>query len=98
MHIDISQAYRTVRTGRRSNSLRRFFWFRDINDPDSMIQLMLVRMTFGDVPASGILSECVDLVGQEPGIPPQTKDFIQEPFYVDDGGTSSQYPERLEKI
>ena len=63
-----------------------------------MIQLMLVRMTFGDCPASGILSECTDIIGEDPDLSPSTKDFIQSSFDVDDGGSSSQFPQRLEKI
>ena len=93
-----SQAYRSIRTGKKTNSLRRFFWYEDIKDPKSVIQLLLKRMTFGDVCSSVILTECTDLIAKDPDISLETKDFLENSWYVDDGGISSQFIEKLERI
>ena len=54
MLTDLSSAYRSVRTKPKTNSLRRFFWFRDPGDPNSMTELMVVRCNFGDSPTEWV--------------------------------------------
>ena len=38
---DLQEAYRSTRTGPITNSCRRFFWWTEINDEESMAEFML---------------------------------------------------------
>ena len=95
---DLSKAYRSVITGDQTNSIRRFFWFGDVNDPDSITEYVLTRMTFGDTPAAFILGEAIDIVAEHPGISEETRVFLKSGFYVDDGFLSSMATDKLERI
>ena len=98
MLTDLSSAYRSVRTKAKTNSLRRFFWFSDPNDPSSMIEIMVVRMNFGDKPAGRVLDLCNLRISEDPGICKETSAFLKVGTYVDDGATSSQSRRTIEKI
>ena len=56
--MDLSSAYRSVKTKMKTNSLRHFFWFRDPNDASSMVEIMVIRCNFGDRPAGRVLDLC----------------------------------------
>ena len=73
----------------KTNSLRRFIWFSDPNDPSTMIELMVVRMNFGDKPAGRVLDLCNVRISEDPDICKATSAFLKAGTYVDDGATSS---------
>ena len=98
MLTDLSSAYRSVRTKPKTNSLRRFFWFRDPNDASSMTELMVVRCNFGDRCAGRVLDLCNIRISDDPEIAKPTSDFLRDATYVDDGATSSQDRETIELI
>ena len=43
---DVSEAYRSVRTSPRTNSVRRFYWYNNIQSSDSLQEYMMGRMIF----------------------------------------------------
>ena len=98
MLTDLSSAYRSVRTKMKTNSLRRFFWFRDPNDANSMIEIMVVRCNFGDKPAGKVLDLCNVRISDDPDISKPTSEFLKDGTYVDDGATSAQDRETIEQI
>ena len=53
---DISEAYRSVETGPVTNSCRRFCWFTNPLDPDSLQDYHLTVCNYGDRPAGNILA------------------------------------------
>ena len=48
---NLSQAYRSCKTGKVTNSCRRFFWFTNPHDETTLVELMFVVSTFGNRPA-----------------------------------------------
>ena len=95
---DLSSAYRSVWTKAKTNSLRRFFWFRDPGDSSTMTELMVVRCNFGDRCAGRVLDLCNIRISDDPQIAKPTSDFLRDATYVDDGATSSQDRETIELI
>ena len=98
MLTDLSSAYRSVRTKPKTNSLRRFFWFRDPGDSTTMTEMMVVRCNFGDRCAGRVLDLCNIRISDDPQIAKPTSDFLRDATYVDDGATSSQDMETIELI
>ena len=95
---DISEAYRSVSTGPITNSCRRFCWFSNPLDPESIQDYHLTCANYGDRPAGNLLAQGLDTVASDPQTPPVVADFIAKSFYVDDGGRSAQTIEKLEEI
>ena len=95
---DLEKAYRSVHTCDTTNSLRRFFWFNDCNDENSIQEFAMSRMTFGDSPASFILAHCEGVISNDVDLSEESRDFIRNSMYVDDGAQSSNSVEKLEKI
>ena len=98
MLTDLSSAYRSVRTKAKTNSLRRFYWYSNPNDPTTMIELMVVVANFGDKPAGRVLDICNVRISEDPGISKETSQFLKVGTYVDDGMTSSQCQKTIDKI
>ena len=90
MLTDLSSAYRSIRTKAKTNSLRRFFWFKIPGDPNSMVELMVVRCNFGDKCAGRVLDLCNLRISDDIQITEPTRCFLRDATYVDDGATSSQ--------
>ena len=78
MLTDLSSAYRSVRTKAKTNSLRRFYWYSNPNDPTTMIELMVVVANFGDKPAGRVLDICNVRISEDPGISKETSQFLKE--------------------
>ena len=95
---DIKEAYRSTKTGPQTNSLRRFFWFNNPHDENTMVELMLVVSTYGDKTAGNILAQCLNIIANDESTSYDVKKFIGNNFYVDDGLLSSDYIEKLEAI
>ena len=95
---DISEAYRSVDTGPRTNSCRRFYWYEDPANESNAVELMLKVMTFGDRPAANILAQSVNMVAEDEEVSAELADFIRGGFFVDDGGTSSMDKEKMERM
>ena len=95
---DLSQAYRSVYTGDATNSVRRFYWFQNPNDPTTVTEYCMQRMQFGDKPAGNILAEAINLISNQPEISSDCRDFLKCSFYVDDGAHSSSDKVRLERL
>ena len=55
-------------------------------------------MTFGDTSSSAILTECTNLIAKDPDISLDAKIFLEDGRYVDDGGESSKFIQKLERI
>ena len=87
-----------MHTGPRTNSVRRFYWYNNIQDADSLQEFMMNRMTFGDSAAACILSEGTNIISEDENISTATKTYLQESVYVDDGGESSNSIESLNKF
>ena len=92
---DLSEAYRSIFTGPETNSCRRFFWFKDINDESSLVEMMLVRATYGDKAAGNFLAQGRNIVADDHRVSAFARDFIKRKFFVDDGLTSSQHKQKL---
>ena len=90
---DILEPYRSVDTGPRTNSCRRFYWYEDPANESNAVELMLKVMTFGDRPAANILAQSVNME-----VSAELADFICGGFFVDDGGTSSMDKEKMERM
>ena len=95
---DISEAYRSIETGPITNSCRRFCWFTDPLDPESIQDYHLTCANYGDRPAGNLLAQGLDTVASDPQTPPIVAEFISKSFYVDDGGRSARTIARLEEI
>ena len=95
---DLSEAYRSIYTGPITNSCRRFWWFQDVNDETSLVQLMLVRSTYGDKPAGNFLAQGRSIVAGDHSVSAFTSDFIKNFFFVDDGLGSSKSKQKLLKL
>ena len=95
---DLSTAYRSCKTKRLTNSCRRFFWFLDPLDENSLTELMFVVSTFGDKPSGNILGQELNIIANDKKVSSDTKAFINNCFYVDDGITSSTTKARLLSI
>ena len=67
-------------------------------NPESALDLMLTVMTYGDSAAGNILVQAMGIIGNDPRVSQETRRFILSCFYVDDGLTSSQSKEVLEKV
>ena len=92
---DLTKAYRSIHTGPTTNSCRRFWWFRDVQDEDSLMQLMLVRSTYGDKAAGNYLAQARDVIANDHRVSQFVRDFILRKIFVDDGLTSSQSRQKL---
>ena len=95
---DLSTAYRSCKTKRLTNSCRRFFWFLDPLDENSLTEFMFVVSTFGDKPSGNILGQELNIIANDKKVSSDTKAFINNCFYVDDGITSSTTKARLLNI
>ena len=82
-------------TGDRTNSVRCYWWFENKHTVQEYCMLVV---NFGDSPASFILDEGEHIVCKDKDISPETRTFIQQGFYVDDGTTSSMTTTSLELI
>ena len=82
---DLREAYRSIFTGPTTNSCRRFWWFRDIHDEGSLMEMMLVRATYGDRAAGNCLAQSRDIVANDFRVTNFVKDFILNRIFVDDG-------------
>ena len=65
---DVTEAYRSVHTGPQTNSVRRFYWYNNIQDDDSLQEFMMNRMTFGDSAAACILSKGTNIISEDENI------------------------------
>ena len=95
---DLSEAYRSIFTGPITNSCRRFWWFRDVTNEDSLVQLMLVRSTYGDKAAGNFLAQSRNIVAEDHRVSAFARDFIKNFFFVDDGLGSSKSKQKLLKL
>ena len=95
---DLSSAYRSVRTKPKTNSVRRFYWFREPGDVSTMTELMVCRCNFGDRCAGRVLDLCNVRISDDAQISEPTRDFLRDTTYVDDGASSSQDMATVELI
>ena len=95
---DLSQAYRSIHTGDATNSVRRFYWFKNLDDPATVTEYCMQRMQFGDKPAGNILAEAINLISNQQGVSSDCRDFLKFSFYVDDGALSSNSKTKLERL
>ena len=56
---DYSRAYRSVLTGDIANAVRRFYWFKDPYNEDSLTEYCLIRLNYGDSCSSAVLEEAI---------------------------------------
>ena len=86
---DISTAYRCMRITPLSQSLSRFFWFKDPQDPKSIEEAVWLVATYGSSP-TGI---CLEIALREHVAPstenPDVKEMINNTRFVDDQADSS---------
>merc|ERR1711954_536294 len=92
---DLKEAYRSARTGAITNSCRRFFWFTDPDDPETLAEFALQVSTYGDRPAGNILAQALHTIANDPRVSELVKNFIANHFFVDDGLISSASKEKL---
>ena len=89
---DLAKAYRSVRTRTLTNSVRRFFWFDDPQNPETARSFLPLRMLYGDKEADKFLAlivrkflakECEEeefgMAGKE------TSRILHKSMYLDDG-------------
>ena len=87
---DLQEAYRSTRTGPITNSCRRFFWWTDIDDEESLAEFLLLVSTYGDRPAGNILAQALYIIATDDRVSQLVQNFILKNFFVDDGIVSSQ--------
>ena len=79
---DLSTAYRSCKTKRLTNSCRRFYWFLNPLDENSLTEFMFVVSTFGDKPSGNILGQELNIIASDKKVSSDTKKFINNCFYV----------------
>ena len=89
---DISSAYNTLVTDLQSNSLRRFWWFKNSKDPNSISEGCFQRAHFGDSPAGSYLTLAIKYFLGPRAKMKITKNYFQNCFYVDDAVQSFKDP------
>merc|ERR1712055_1054849 len=91
---DISTAYRSLKITPLSESLSRFFWYRDPKDPSSIDEAVWLVATYGSSP-TGI---CLEIGLREQVAPStdnlQVKEMIHNTRFVDDQADSSSDKEK----
>ena len=95
---DLSEAYRSIFTGPITNSCRRFWWFRDVTDETSLVQLMLIRSMYGDKAAGNFLAQGRNIGADDHRVNAFARDFMKNFFFVDDGLGSSKSKQKLLKL
>ena len=91
---DLTEAYRSIFTGPTTNSCRRFWWFTDVNDENSLVEMMLTRATYGDRAAGNYLAQSRNIVADDYRVSAFARDFIRNLIFVDDGLCSSKSKEK----
>merc|ERR1712236_167569 len=94
---DISTAYRSMKITKLSQSLSRFFWFRDPTDPSSIEECVWLVATYGSSP-TGIFFE----IGLREHVAPSTEnlevqEMIHNTRFVDDQADSNPDRDKLVK-
>ena len=56
---DFSRAYRSVITSDIANAVRRFYWFSDPYNENTLTEYCLIRLNYGDSPSSAVLEEAI---------------------------------------
>ena len=82
---DLSSAHTSCKTGQCTNSCRRFWWFLDANDENSLVELIFVVSTFGDKPSRNILGQELSYIAMDNKVSENTRQFILNHYYLDDG-------------
>ena len=59
---------------------------------------MMKHLTYGDKPGTFYLQTCLNKISEDTTISPETKNFICNNYYVDDGATSKPTIEEIEII
>ena len=91
---DLSNAYRSIRMKPRTNSVRRFYWFRVPEDVNTLTEFMVCRCNFGE----RVLDLCNLKISDDTQISEPTREFLKDATYVDDGATSTQHMAIVEII
>ena len=92
---DISTAYRALHITKLSQSLSRFFWYKDPQDPTSVTECCWLSATYGSAP-TGIFME----IALREDVAPATdnndvKDTLNDRWFVDDLCASDDDPTML---
>ena len=92
---DLSEAFRSTRTGPITNSCRRFFWWKDVDNEESLEEFILQVSMCGDKPAGNILAQALHIIATDDRVSELVKNFILKCFFVDDGIVSSSSKAKL---
>ena len=81
---DLSEAFRSTRTGPVTNSCRRFFWWTDVDNEESLAEFVLQVSTYGDRPAGNILAQALHTIANDDRVSELVRNFILRCFFVDE--------------
>ena len=95
---DLTRAYRTLMTPDLINNLRMFWWYVDIDKPESACVFQFTRVTFGDRPASCLLELALRDYLAPLAKTPEVRYTTQSARLVDDFVNSTPNPDRLPLI
>ena len=87
---DIESMFNNFKVSPKDRDLLRFFWFKD-NQPDNdIVQYRAIGHIFGCTSSPGVAAYCMRRAALLPSAEPYEKgrEFIQNSFYVDDGISS----------
>ena len=92
---DILTAYRALHISELSQSLSRFFWVSNPNDPNTMTECCWLRATYGSAPTSIFME--IALREQIGGatVDEEVKELLNDSRFVDDLCASDHNPTRL---
>ena len=94
---DYSRAYRSIYTSPISNSLRRFFWFKNPLEEKSIVEFCLLRLNYGDTPSSAVLEEAIRSYIAPLCKLEKAKEILTSKRYIDDTlGSFSSFQEMQE--
>lgn len=83
VEADIEQMFDRFRVNEDHRNYLRFFWYKQNNPDDIMIEYRMTSHVFGNSPSSAIVS--FGLLKTFEHADPDVKDFVHHNFYVDDG-------------
>ena len=82
---DLKSAYQSIKCHPETCSLRRYFWYRDINDTTSLQECCFTAVQYGDAQATPILTMSMTRILPKRAKTEKVKNFLMFRNFVDDG-------------
>ena len=93
--VDISTAYRSLYISKLSQSLSRFFWVTNPEDPETMTECVWLKATYGSAPTSIFMEIALREPVANATDKLEVKELLNDSRFVDDLCHSDDNPTRL---